>query len=285
MQAWHHVRGRFVHQVSDVTFGAVLVDAKRNVLLRQPTGQFGGYAWTFAKGRPKIGETPAETALRVVLEKTGWCAEILGEIPDQFRGTTSVTKFFLAGRVGRVGEPDAHTADTRWVDFVEASALIRQSPNLTGQERDLAVLRAAQQEFESLPFSHRPATCKEDWRTLPLPLQTGHIVGGFSYSDAEMASIRKGFLPLDMDEKWFAWFIPWFDEGVLYLHRSWTGVCIFRVHFEQTETGWTADSIEVNRDPDQYGGVDEDEDRALAYDMIHQHLLRDTFGHFPKLQA
>lgn len=267
------------------SYGAVLINAQGEVLLRQPTGNFGGYAWTFAKGRPKEGEAPTEAALRVLLEKTGWRAEILAEIPGVFSGTTSVTKFFLAERSGQVGEPDQYTSAIRWADFKEASGLISQTTDRIGQERDLALLRAAQREFEDLPFSRRPATCQDDWKTLPLPPQTADIAAGFAYSESEMSSIRKGFLPLDMDEKWFAWFVPWFDEGALYLHRSWTGICIFRVHFQQTETGWIADSIEVNRDPHQYGETDEDSDHALAYDVIQSHLLCDTFSHFPGQKA
>lgn len=257
-------------------FGCVLMDARGRVLLRQPTNKYGGYAWTFAKGPLKDGETPAECALRHVQEETGWQAEILAEIPGLFSGTTSASKFFLAGRIKQVGGLDAHTAETRWADFNEASDLIRQSPSRVGQERDLALLRAAQREFEALPFSRRPATCSTDWQIHPLPDRRTEFLAGFEYDDVEMASIRKGFLPIDMDEKWFIWFA----DDVLYLHRSWTGICVFEVRFEQADSGWRATSITVNRDEEQYGGTDDDDDHALVYDMIASHLLRDTFDHF-----
>jgi 8-oxo-dGTP diphosphatase len=45
-------------------YGAVIFNAKGQVLLREPSGHFGGYVWTFAKGRPDAGESPAETAIR-----------------------------------------------------------------------------------------------------------------------------------------------------------------------------------------------------------------------------
>lgn len=263
------------HGNANNTFGAILIDAQNNVLLRQPTNQFGGYAWTFAKGHPKQGEATSQTALRVLLEKTGWHAEILGEIPELFPGTTSVTKFFLAGRVAKVGEPDTYTAETRWADFAAASALIRESPNPTGQERDLAVLRAAERELEHLPWRSRPATCPDDWNIQPLPERHIEILAGYEYDDAEMALIRKGFLPQDMDEKWFAWF----GDGVLHLHRSWTGLCIFQVRFERSADGWSATTALLNRDPREYGETDEDNDHALIHGLIEATLLRDTFQH------
>ena len=58
------------------SYGAVLFNAKGEVLLREPTGHFGGYAWTFAKGRPDRGENPTDTALRELREETGYNAEL-----------------------------------------------------------------------------------------------------------------------------------------------------------------------------------------------------------------
>lgn len=34
-------------------------------------GHYNGRVWTFAKGGPNLGESPEQTALREVLEKTG----------------------------------------------------------------------------------------------------------------------------------------------------------------------------------------------------------------------
>lgn len=76
-------------------YGGVLIDKAGHVLLREPTGHFGGYVWTFAKGRIAKGETPEQAALREVREETGYEAHILGLIPKVFRGTTTTTGFFL----------------------------------------------------------------------------------------------------------------------------------------------------------------------------------------------
>ena len=50
--------------------GLILWDGRR-LLLRKPTGHFGGYFWTFPKGRIDPGESPEEAALRETLERGG----------------------------------------------------------------------------------------------------------------------------------------------------------------------------------------------------------------------
>ena len=76
-------------------YGGVLINERGAVQLREPANHFGGYVWTFAKGRPDPGETPEQTALREVLEETGQAARIIALIPEVFAGTTTSTVFFL----------------------------------------------------------------------------------------------------------------------------------------------------------------------------------------------
>ncbi|WP_096787632.1 hypothetical protein [Rhodobacter sp. CZR27] len=67
-----------------------------------------------------------------------------------------------------------------------------------------------------------------------------------------------------MEQKWFAWF----DGSVLHLHRSWTGVCIFRVGFAPQGDGLRAVSVLVNREPAQYLETDDTADRRLVLEVI-----------------
>lgn len=70
----------------EIAFGGVVVNAEGKVLLRKPKNEFDGYAWTFAKGRPKPGQSPEEAALCEVEEETGWVCEIVQKIPGSFPG-------------------------------------------------------------------------------------------------------------------------------------------------------------------------------------------------------
>lgn len=124
-------------------YGGVLLNTDGKMLLREPANHYGGYAWTFRKGRPDPGETPRIAALREVLEEAGYATRILAPIPTLFGETTSTTAFYLMAPVGEPGPFHFETCAIRWVSAEEALALISQTTTPTGRKRDLAVLNAA----------------------------------------------------------------------------------------------------------------------------------------------
>lgn len=89
------------------------------------------------------------------------------------------------------------------------------------------------------------------------------------YSAAEMEIIRRGVVPEVMEDKWF---IYWLDE-TLYLHRSWTGVCVFAVRFAAEGEGWRMVEADVNRDPEQYKSTDDAEDAKTVSYLVDVLLL------------
>ncbi len=120
--------------------GLILWDGSR-LLLRKPTGHFGGYFWTFPKGRIDPGESPEEAALRETLEETGYAARIIAPLEGSFAGSTTVTRFFVAEPAGEPGPFDpAETAAVRWTTPEEAALLLAESSLAEGRARDLAVL-------------------------------------------------------------------------------------------------------------------------------------------------
>ena len=58
-----------------------------------------------------------------------------------------------------------------------------------------------------------------------------------------------------MEDKWFIFM----ENGILYFHRSWTGVCIYQVHFDEqrrivenfaeNHEFWSDDMLVINRSP------------------------------------
>jgi 8-oxo-dGTP pyrophosphatase MutT (NUDIX family) len=124
-------------------YGGVLINDRGEVQLREPANHYGGYVWTFAKGRPEPGETPEQAALREVVEETGQAARIVALIPGVFAGTTTSTVFFLMEPVGEPGPFSNETADVRWAHEADAWRLIDGSDSPTGRQRDRAVLAAA----------------------------------------------------------------------------------------------------------------------------------------------
>ena len=132
-------------------YGGVLFDAQGRTLLREPTNHFGGYVWTFAKGTPTGNETPEQTALREVLEETGYACRVIGVIPKAFKGTTnSASAFFLMEPFAAQGVFSDETSQTRWVDIDQARQMISLTTVPAGVTRDLAVLDAAFKAFGQL---------------------------------------------------------------------------------------------------------------------------------------
>lgn len=82
---------------------------------------------------------------------------------------------------------------------------------------------------------------------------------GLVFTAQQSALLRMGFVPASQDEKWFSYFA----DNVLYLHRSWTGICIFKIYFEPHEDGLLATHAEVNREPEQYGETEDEHDILL----------------------
>ena len=269
-----------------VAYGAVIVDARGNLLLREVKNHYDGYAWTFAKGRPDPGETPRQTALREVFEETGVAARILTPIPGEFAGGTTINRYFLMMATPDVALAfsNAETASLCWATPTQARERLALSTNTTGRTRDLAVLDAALACLPQ-PFA-QPIAMREDWKTRPMPAQRASILIpheiGRAFNDADMASLRCGLLPAEMEEKWFVYF----EDGVLHLHRSWTGNFIYRVKFGQSLDGWRATEVDINLHPRQHKMVDAADEAGIArlfmlLDMVCNKGKREVPGATP----
>ena len=103
---------------------------------------------------------------------------------------------------------------------------------------------------------------KGDWKTVDLPEQTAQFVLEHTLSDEELEAIQEGHRPQEMEDKWFMYQ----EDGNLFLHRSWTGYCIYVV--ELSQTGKLC--VTVNRDPEQYRETDLEQDRLMVEILINQ---------------
>lgn len=106
-----------------------------------------------------------------------------------------------------------------------------------------------------------------DWRTEPfLPLTPIPYRADFSHE--EFTKIKRGFIPKEMENKWFIYY----EDGVLYIHRSWTGRGIYQVRFDSTEQGARvveAAALHVPNPSDE----DMDDSVGLLDSLVSNHLL------------
>jgi len=88
----------------------------------------------------------------------------------------------------------------------------------------------------------------QDWPVTVMPDATAEAALDRKVSEREYRSLIDGFRPQEMDERWFMYV----EEDWIYLHRSWTGFCIFKAKLEIQMDGYTITMLCINRNPDQY---------------------------------
>ena len=119
--------------------------------------------------------------------------------------------------------------------------------------------------------SERSARRDDLRKVLPMPEQ--HVVLRVNrvYAPGEMEHIRRGVLPKVMEDKWFIFY----ENDTLYMHRSWTGVCVYQADFVEDEGGAKVSRLLVNRDPQQYTNTDDDFDARQFVFLVDILLLED----------
>lgn len=108
------------------------------------------------------------------------------------------------------------------------------------------------------------AAVASDGQTHPMPRRHVVLPLSFELDEQQAKAIRLGYVPEEMEEKWF-WY---FADNVLYQHRSWTGHMIDQVFFEPTGNGLRATHAKVNRSPKQYSNTDDAYDIKRIEDMV-----------------
>ena len=139
-------------------YGGVVINSSGEVLLREPAGHHKGARWTFAKGKPQPGESPEQTAVREVLEETGYRAQVLKKIPGSFAGSRTCNEYFLMAPIEDTRHFSGETEAVRWATVKEARQLILLNQKPKRRRRDLRVLKLALALFRSLvPVQPQPA--------------------------------------------------------------------------------------------------------------------------------
>ena len=89
------------------------------------------------------------------------------------------------------------------------------------------------------------------------------------FSLEEFERISHGLIPEEMEDKWFIYH----DGTTLHLHRSWTGICIFEVEFQEIGAEHVVRRALVNAEKSQCDRTDDAYDSALLHFLISNLLL------------
>ena len=124
------------------------------------------------------------------------------------------------------------------------------------------------------PARPRQRALKSDWKTRRMPRAHAKIDLDIPLTTEEFELLALGHIPQAMEDHWFSYF----DGESLNLHRSWTGVCIYRVHVARRAEGYVLTGATVNRDASQYSQTSDERDLIMVSILIGEALGRDVSG-------
>src|ERR1700752_4586701 len=111
---------------------------------------------------------------------------------------------------------------------------------------------------------------RQSWPNLkPLPEQSAQLFLNRQFTQDEYDLIGEGLIPEAMEDKWFIFL----EDDVVYLHRSWTGFCIYQVSLAKDGANYAVAKALVNREPNQYAATDDRYDEKLLTFLIDNFLF------------
>ena len=92
-----------------------------------------------------------------------------------------------------------------------------------------------------------------------------------SFSESQFELIRLGAIPAEMEDRWFAFF----EDPELFVHRSWTGFCIYRVTFVQAADRHVVQTALVSDNRNRYRRKPDLEEVEFLDVLVDRLLLQD----------
>jgi hypothetical protein len=125
-------------------------------------------------------------------------------------------------------------------------------------------------EREAVRFPRRTPACPTSFeKPLPMPEQRTLLRYARWLPNEYYSAMSFGFVPQGMDDKWFAYV----RDDRLYMHRSWTGYCLYEIRFERIPEwlggGYLASEAVANRNPQQHDAADDLEDARLLDRLVY----------------
>lgn len=98
------------------------------------------------------------------------------------------------------------------------------------------------------------------------PIRCGHV-----FSADDLARLREGLWPRDMDDRWAVWL----DADTLRCWRSWTGNCIYEANMTLAEDGTGVIGVlDVLDDEDTYRRAGTDEGELERFEGVLSQVWR-----------
>jgi hypothetical protein len=125
-------------------------------------------------------------------------------------------------------------------------------------------------------MTDRPLATRASWSDIDTNGPFDEIPWRAAFSSHDFERIRRGSIPQGMEDKWFVFF----EEPNLFLLRSWTGFCIYRVTFTRNGDAVVAQQAVVSANERQYRRSSDDSEVAHLESLVRG-LLLDEWGPVP----
>jgi 8-oxo-dGTP pyrophosphatase MutT (NUDIX family) len=102
--------------------GLIMQEKDGRVWIVKPTNAYGGYEYTFPKGRVEKGMHPQANAIKETFEESGLKGKIIKHAGD-YGGTTGTTRYYMAEREG--GHPHDYHWESEGVSLVHPKELLK----------------------------------------------------------------------------------------------------------------------------------------------------------------
>ncbi|MEO1134004.1 MAG: hypothetical protein AAFX40_15035 [Cyanobacteria bacterium J06639_1] len=110
---------------------------------------------------------------------------------------------------------------------------------------------------------------KSSWQTLAPPELREPLGYEHTFTSADAARLKLGLIPQAMEDKWFVYF----EDGWLYLHRSWTGALIYWLRVEDCPAGIRVVESWVSRGSKHYRETDTAYDSLMLDFLLRRMML------------
>ncbi|MEO1054736.1 MAG: hypothetical protein AAFX87_29155 [Bacteroidota bacterium] len=110
---------------------------------------------------------------------------------------------------------------------------------------------------------------KEDGKTNEMPEEVAVFELNKEITLEEYEQLRHGLIPNSMEDKWFIYL----ESDKLYFHRSWTGNCTYITTIQRLKNVYMLGDTLVNRNPDQYKSISDQEDKEILNYLVDRLLL------------
>lgn len=159
--------------------------------------------------------------------------------------------------------------------MVTASVLVSLGVDAEIAIREVRVARPGTVETEAQEsyvhqFNKYSIAKRSNWKNLqPMKESRARLESDARFSMGDYYRLRLGFVPRDMDDKWYLYF----ENDCIFIHRSWTGKCVYQARLARAGGGDAVIAEAYVQLDERPGPYHLEEEAARMIELIRGYML------------